>query len=53
MKWFWAISMLCFAFIHLVQGIIDDRIEYKTFHAVWFWGFLWSAYINKPKEDKQ
>lgn len=53
MKWFWTASMLVFAFIHLVLGITDDRIEHKTNHAVWFWGFMWAAYINKPKENNQ
>lgn len=52
-KWLNTLLMFAFAFIHLVQGIMDDRIEHKTFHAVWFWGFVWQAYINQPKETKQ
>lgn len=52
MKWANVFIMLAFALIHCVQGIMDNRIEYKTFHAVWFWGFMWSAHINTPKKDK-
>lgn len=50
MKWANVFVMLAFAVIHFVQGVVDSRIEHKTFHAVWLWGFLWAAYISKPKE---